>query len=49
MSALNGSEAIVTIRYVVNDDAVRDHPLLGDEATAEAALTGRGRRHADHS
>jgi len=45
VEALNGCEAVVTIRYVVNDDAVRDHPLLGDQATVESALTGKGRRH----
>lgn len=38
LEALNGTEAIVTIRFAVNDDAVIDHPLLGDAATAEAAL-----------
>lgn len=47
MEGLNGTEAVVTIRYVVDDTAIRDHPLLGDQATAEAALTGKGRR-GDH-
>lgn len=36
---LGGTEAVITIRFEVNDTAVTGHPLLGEDvAAAEAAL-----------
>jgi hypothetical protein len=45
IDGLNGTEAVITVRFEVNDEAVIRHPLLGD--AAEAILAGEGRR-GDH-
>ena len=39
LGKLDGTEAVVTIRFAVNDTAVTAHPLLGEDvAASEAAL-----------